>query len=231
MNGFLLLVTLAGVVRGIATPRTVPRDWMASLESGFEVQSPSLTEEDLLLEQTAYHDIDLDDESGSVFYDDLDPSLFADSYETSSNLFDLASTGACDSDQGSLDLFVDYSILDARDLSEITDGLREWVAPLDDLKAPACPAPTDQQSGPESGGGPPDPGQEPEPNRSPLPPPTEDSTSPPGDCSRFYPEGYIWPLCCDGPQEGVFVNGCWPCKWFTELDFPVHGRINLTDGK
>jgi hypothetical protein len=215
MNGFLFLVMSVGLVKGIATPRTVPRGLIASLESGFEVQSSSLAARDLLFEEAAYDDSVLNDEPGFVFYDDLDPLAFAESHETSPDIFDLASTEACDSSQSSLDPFLDYSILDARDLlDEFTDGLREFVAPLNDIKAPACSAPTDPQLGTGSGSGPPGPGQEPEPIRSPLPPPTEDLTSSPGDCSPYgrYGEGYIWALCCDGARVGEFVYGCYPCK-------------------
>lgn len=195
----LLRFVFFSILAGKAVSHTILRD---------------LTKRDFLNERST-DDLFLPDSeniisTGDTSSYDSDPLLFSDSGDVALQPSDQASAVACDGTQSNLDLFLDSpTSLNARDLTDEFPGLRDLVAPLDQLKD-SCTAPVGQQ---ENTGGPtPSGGNNQQPDL--LAPPLESQTNHPeaGDCSGVG-EDYIYALCCDGARIGDYVLGCSSCKF------------------
>ena len=116
----------------------------------------------------------------------------------------LASSGACDEIQSSLDVYDDSLI--TRDVADVFPGLNELTAPLNELKK--TPRPQCTYSNPENP-------SQPKQNVPDIPP----DTSPDlfivtgleeGQCPKNHPI----PLYCNGPWLDFFnVQNCSPCKF------------------
>jgi hypothetical protein len=191
MNVLLLLFSLARFSAGI-----ISRDRAGASLAGRDLLDGGLTADSLWLEP------------GETSSGDSDTLLFSDSDDTSPIVFDQASAAGCGGTQSSLDGFTHSSTLNARDLIDNFPGLRDLVAPLNQLGDDACPAPNSQQSNPGNDEGPkPKPNQEP--NQVPPLNENEEFDLDPGTC---YGKDYPYALCCEDGPEGPYVYGCWLCE-------------------
>ena len=198
MNFFLLLVSFASVLTSTATPYTV---------TGEGAKSPdfrSLSERDIL-------DGEATDEllwPDAIDFE-LSPLIFPEIADNAPVFSDQAFAVPCNGVQSnSLDPFMDLPVLDARDLFDDFSEISSFDTSLNEPDKPVC-APRSQQSDPDNSGGK-EPKQDPNPILAPLIPENE---QPDLEAGRCFVDGYIWPLCCNGGFQGVFVYGCVMCEY------------------
>ena len=202
----LLLISCVNFFEGVVMARTLPNDRGKRYFLDEEATDDSLSWPG----------------SGDTSLYDQGVPLFTDDSSTTLRNLDQSSVVICDQAQSSQDMFSDVSpSLDARDLIDDFRGVRELVAPLDEVKdSGTCRAPNGQQSGPGNQGG-----KNPDPDSLFAPPDQDDQIYdlPAGECGGVGGE-YIYPLCCDGGQLGDLTYGCRPCEFSTVL---LHHSIGI----